>query len=88
MSLTKIETTSPDAILKKAPYNEAQLARVAHINAVIDELAEKAATIGTITSPNLVGVDGTGNNAASLAGTEARLDAIEAKLNALITALS
>lgn len=36
---------------------------------------------------NLVGVDGTGSNAAPLVGTEARLDAIEAKINAVITAL-
>ena len=36
---------------------------------------------------NLVGVDGTGSNAAPLVGTEARLDAIEAKVDAVITAL-
>ena len=36
---------------------------------------------------NLVGVDGTGSNAAPLVGTEARLDAIEAKLDALLTSL-
>jgi len=37
---------------------------------------------------NLVGVDGTGSNAAPLVGTEARLDAIEAKVDALIAALN
>jgi len=36
---------------------------------------------------DLVGVDGTGNNAAPLAGTEARLDAVEAKLDELLAAL-
>ena len=36
---------------------------------------------------NLVGVDGTASNAAPLVGTEARLDAIEAKLDALLTSL-
>lgn len=36
---------------------------------------------------NLVGVDGTGSNAAPLAGTESRLDAVEAKVDALIGAL-
>lgn len=36
---------------------------------------------------NLVGVDGTGSNAAPLAGTETRLDNIEAKINAILTAL-
>lgn len=35
----------------------------------------------------LVGVDGAGSNAAPLVGTEARLDAIEAKVDALIAAL-
>jgi len=38
-------------------------------------------------SANLVGVDGTGSNAAPLVGTEARLDALEAKMNELIAAL-
>jgi hypothetical protein len=36
---------------------------------------------------DLVGVNGTGNNAAPLVGTEARLDAIEAKVDALLAAL-
>lgn len=36
---------------------------------------------------NLVGVDGTGSNAAPLVGTESRLDAIESKVNAIIAAL-
>lgn len=36
---------------------------------------------------NLVGVDGTGSNAAPLAGTESRLDAAEGKIDAVITAL-
>ncbi len=36
---------------------------------------------------DLVGVDGTGSNAAPLTETEGRLDAIEAKVDALIQAL-
>lgn len=39
------------------------------------------------TTSNLVGVDGTGSNAAPLVGTEARLDAIEAKVDAALAAL-
>jgi hypothetical protein len=35
----------------------------------------------------LVGVDGTGSNAAPLVKTEGRLDALEAKVDALIAAL-
>jgi capsid protein len=47
----------------------------------------QATTIADITSSNLVGVDGTGSNAAPLAGTETRLDAIEAKINAILASL-
>ena len=46
-----------------------------------------AAHIADISSSNLVGVDGTGSNAAPLAGTETRLDAIEAKINTILAAL-
>lgn len=48
-------------------------------------VAANVAPIGA--TSNLVGVDGTGSNAAPLVGTEARLDAIEAKVDALIAAL-
>lgn len=47
--------------------------------------AAAVALLGSTT--DLVGVDGTGSNAAPLAGTESRLDAIEAKVDAVITAL-
>jgi hypothetical protein len=47
----------------------------------------QTAAQSAITSSNLVGVDGTGSNAAPLAGTETRLDAIESKINALIAAM-
>ena len=47
--------------------------------------AAAVANLGTTTA--LVGVDGTGSNAAPLVETEARLDAIETKLDALLTAL-
>lgn len=36
---------------------------------------------------NLVGVDGTGSNAAPVVGTESRLDAIEAKVDAALASL-
>ncbi len=55
---------------------------------VADSAGRQAAVVAAIgTTTNLVGVDGTGSNAAPLAGTEARLDAIEAKVDALIAAL-
>jgi predicted RecA/RadA family phage recombinase len=47
----------------------------------------QADNVADITSSNLVGVDGTGSNAAPLAGTETRLDAIETKINAILGAL-
>lgn len=47
--------------------------------------AASVAALGATT--DLTGVDGTGDNAADLATTEARLDAIEAKIDALISAL-
>ncbi len=46
-----------------------------------------AAHVADITSSNLVGVDGTGSNAAPLAGTETRLDALESKINAILAAM-
>ena len=54
----------------------------------IDAGGRPAATVAAIgTTVNLVGVDGNGNNAAPLAGTESRLDAIEAKIDAVIASL-
>jgi hypothetical protein len=57
----------------------------AAIEASANPVAGTIAAIG-VTS-NLVGVDGAGSNAAPLAGTEARLDVIEAKVDALIASL-
>jgi len=47
--------------------------------------AAAVAAIGTTVA--LVGVDGTGSNAAPLTETESRLDVIEAKVDAVIAAL-
>lgn len=58
------------------------------INAIEAGSNPKAAHVAPLgATANLVGVDGTGSNAAPLAGTEARLDAIEAKIDAVIAAL-
>lgn len=40
-----------------------------------------------LSSSNLTGVDGTGSNAAPLAGTETRLDALETTVNAILALL-
>lgn len=55
---------------------------------VFHSRASKPSAVAAMSaSANLVGVDGTGSNAAPLAGTETRLDALEAKMNELILAL-
>lgn len=53
--------------------------------ASLDKQAEAVAPIGA--TADLVGVDGTGSNAAPLVETEGRLDTLEAKVDALIAAL-
>lgn len=73
MALTKIKTESPDKVLKGANYNEAQLARVAHVNELVDQISSVAAQIPTFNS---------------LGTTAQRLTAIETALTALKTALS
>lgn len=55
------------------------------INTALHSVAVNVPAIGA--TANLVGVDGTGDNAAPLVETEARLDAIEAKVDALIGSL-
>ncbi len=47
----------------------------------------QAAVVSYTAGTNLVGVDGTGSNAAPLAGTETRLDAIDTALAAILTSL-
>ena len=76
------------AARKRLEVAMARRAQAAEICDAIDAGGNTpAATVAAITSSNLVGVDGTGSNAAPLAGTETRLDAIETKINAILTAL-
>lgn len=58
---------------------------IAAVEAGANPQAAAVAAIGT--TVDLVGVDGTGSNAAPLVETEARLDVIEAKIDAVIAAL-
>ncbi len=46
-----------------------------------------AAHVANISNVVLAGVDGTGSNAAPLAGTQTQLNAIDAKINAILAAL-
>lgn len=58
---------------------------IAAVQASVASPAADVAAIGT--TSNLVGVNGTGNNAAPLAGTESRLDVIEAKIDEILSAI-
>lgn len=69
------------ALARRAEANEI----IAAIEAGANAQAANVAAIGA--TSNLVGVDGTGSNAAPLAGTESRLDAVEAKIDAVIASL-
>lgn len=58
----------------------------ANTAALAARVADNVAVLGE--TSDLTGVDGSGSNAAPLAGTESRLDVIEAKLDAVIGALT
>lgn len=85
MSLKKVKFQSPDPVLEKASYEEHTLARIAHVNAALENVSAAVKVVGVLpASANL-----TGSTVAPLRDeVEARLDAIETKLNALINALS
>lgn len=73
---------------KAKQYLEYALASQEVADEVVASLDKQAASVSPIgTVANLVGVDGTGSNAAPLAETESRLDAVEAKIDAVIAAL-
>ena len=74
---------------KRLEVAMARRAEALEVIAAIDSNGSgPAATVAAIgATSNLVGVDGTGSNAAPLAGTEARLDVVEGKINAVIAAL-
>ena len=85
MALQKYKTNSPNDLLAKAPYNEFVFARIAHVNDLVEKLNTKAtelpAAIGVTTLMVGLTVDDLRVEA------EARLDLIEAKIDALIAAL-
>lgn len=85
MALEKLKVTSPDLIVKRSELSEAALARFAHVNEVIRQVSTAAQEVGVLGETEAL----TGTTVATLkAQVEVRLDAIEAKLDALITALS
>lgn len=84
MAQVKVGVSSPDPVLQRNPYAEAALARIAHVNEAIRLLKADVAAVETLpASTNLTATTVNGLRAE----VETRLDNIEAKLNALITAL-
>lgn len=85
MAEVKVGVSSPDPVLKRTPYSEGALARIAHVNEAIRLVKADVAAIGVLPAS----IDMTATTVLGLRSeVEARLDNIEAKLNALITALS
>jgi hypothetical protein len=85
MALSKYKVVSPDPILKDAEYYELSYPKVAHLNDLVSKLNAKSDSI-----PVALGVtsDLTATTVAPLrVEVEARLDAIEAKMDAIILAL-
>jgi hypothetical protein len=85
MPQVKVGVTSPDLVLKRADYSESALARIAHVNEAIRLLKEDVSAVGVL--PATTNLTATTVNGLRVE-VEARLDAIETKLNALIVALS
>lgn len=85
MATTKVGVSSPDPVLQRSPYAEAALARIAHVNEAIRLVKADVAAVGILPAS----IDLTATTVLGLrTEVEARLDNIEAKLNALINALS
>lgn len=85
MAQTKVGVSSPDPVLQRASYAETALARIAHVNEAIRLVRADVDAVGALpASTNLTATTVNGLRVE----VEARLDAIETKLNALIVALS
>ena len=85
MSTIKVGVESPDPVLKRSAYSESALARIAHVNEAVRLIKADVAAVGVLAAqPALAGT----NTTTLRAEVEVRLDTIEAKLNALIIALS
>jgi hypothetical protein len=85
MSEIKVGVSSPDPVLKRLSYSESALARIAHINEAVRLIKVDVEAVGVLPAQPAL----TGSTVVPLrTEVEARLDTIEAKLNALILALS
>jgi len=78
-------STSPDPVLYNSAYDQHAVARIAHINEALRLVKASVKTVGVLGAGGVL--DAT--NTTTLAATATtRLARIEAKLDALITALS
>jgi hypothetical protein len=84
MSIILFKAESPDPTLQKRNYEEGQLARLAHVNELADQIKSQISKIEKLGDT----VSLTTAWTTSQPIVESRLDAIEAKLDAIITALS
>jgi len=76
---------SPDPILERSSYDEAAPAKIAHVNEALRLVRESCSAVDKIGSTT----DLTGATVSALrAEVELRIDAIEAKIDELIEALS
>lgn len=85
MAKIEVGVLNPDPVLKKSKYSESALARIAHVNEAVRLMKADVVTVGALEAQSAL----VATTVAPLrAEVEARLLTIEAKLNALIEALS
>lgn len=85
MSVIKVGVESPSPLLKRSAYAESALARIAHVNEAVRLMKADVAVVGVLAAQPALAAT---TLAPLRAEVEVRLDTIEAKLNALIVALS
>ena len=85
MAQVKVGVSSPDPVLQRNPYAETALARIAHVNEAIRLLKADCSAVGQL--PTYTPLVAT-TIPALKTELDAKLLAIETKLNALIAALS
>jgi hypothetical protein len=85
MAEIKVSVSSPDPVLKRSTYAEAALARIAHVNEAVRLIKADVEAVGVLPAQSAL----VATTVVPLrTEVEARLLKIEAKLNALILALS
>jgi hypothetical protein len=86
MAQVEVKVESPDPVLKRNPYADAALARIAHVNEAIRLVKVDVAAVGEL--PAYTPITGSASVAALQTAVNTKLTDITNKLNALIAALS